>query len=340
MFRITPVSPRTNRGAPGTRGLVARLLLCILPFAPGLAVAADWPTQQAIRFVVPASAGGSLDTLTRPLAQRLSESLGQAVVVDNRGGAAGMVGADHVAKSKPDGYTFLMGAIHHAIIPGVYDKVPYDSKTDLVGVAHIGKVPNMVIVGKSVPAETPQELIAWIRSDPGKVSYGTGGAGALHHIASEMFKAGIGTPEVVGVHYRGSSPAIRDLLAGQIHMMFETMPGAAAQVRADRVKPIAVTSRERSPAFPDVPTLAESGLDGFEVVTWYGVFAPAGTPPAVIERMHSEIAQALQSDALRETWKAAGVDAIEQSQADFHAYWLTEVDRWTSAARKLDITMN
>lgn len=319
---------------------IAGLTACIVSLAPGMAGANEWPAQQPIRLVVPASAGGSLDTLTRPLAQRLSEALGQAVVVDNRGGAAGMVGADHVAKSSPDGYTFLMGAIHHAIIPGVYKRVPYDSKIDLIGVAHIGDVPNMVIVGKSVPANTPAELVAWIKANPGKVSYGTGGAGALHHVATEMFKAEIGTPDVVGIHYRGSAPAIRDLLAGEIQLMFETMPAAAVQVRAGRVKPIAVTSRKRSKAFPEVHTLAESVVDGFEVVTWYGVFAPAGTPQKIINRMHAEVTRALQRDDLRKVWQNAGVDFSDQSQADFNRYWHGEVDRWSAAARNLGITAN
>ncbi len=325
-----------SRAARLLRGIT--LAACALAAAGAQAQA--WPTQQPIRLIVPASAGGSLDTLTRPLAQHLGEALKQAVVVENRGGAAGMVGAEHVAKSAPDGYTFLMGAIHHAIIPGVYAEVPYDSKNGLVGVAHIGETPNMVIVSKRVPVETPQELVAWIKANPGKVSYGTGGAGALHHVATEMFKAEVGTPDMAAIHYRGSSQAIRDILAGHIQVMFETMPTAAVQVRAKRVKAVAVTSPQRTEAFPDVPTLAETVMPGFQVMTWYGVFAPKGTPPEVVSRMHEEIARALQREDMREVWKTAGVEAVNMPQPDFQRFWVAEVDRWSGAARKFGITAN
>jgi tripartite-type tricarboxylate transporter receptor subunit TctC len=317
--------------------LFAAAALLLTPAQAQTAAAAGaqpsaWPGKQPIRLLVPASPGGSLDALTRPLAARLGEVLGQTVVVENRGGAGGVLGADLVAKAPADGYTFLMGAIHHAIAPGVYPKMPYDSARDLQGVAHIGTVPNMVIVNDQVPAKTLAEFVAWAKRNPGKANYATGGAGTLHHLSTEMFKNQAGI-FVVPIHYRGSGPAVIDLIANNVQLMFETLPSAAVQVRAGKLKALAVTSLQRSPAFPQVPTIAESGYPGFEATTWYGVMAPAKTPPEVVKLMNEAVNKALRRDDIVAAWRSLGVEATPMPADRFQAFWLGEIKRWGDTAR-------
>lgn len=305
--------------------------------APALAQN-SWPHKQPIRFIVPASAGGSLDALTRPLAAQLTTLLGQQVIVDNRGGAGGVLGADLTAKAAPDGYTFLLAATHHAIAPGVYPRLPYDSARDLVGVAHIGNVPNMVVVSEKMPTKTLGQFVAWAKANPDKVNYATGGAGTLIHVASEMFASQAGI-KMVPIHYRGSAPAIVDLVSGNVQVMFETLPSAAVQVRGGKLRALAVTSTTRNPAFPDVPTLAESGFPGFDVTTWYGLLAPAGTPPEAIKAMNAAVAAALQREEIRKTWKTLGVDSTPMSADVFQTFWLQEITRWTAVAKAQGVTV-
>lgn len=317
-------------------GCAAALALLALPAA---VAAQAWPQKQPVRLLVPASAGGSLDLLTRPLAQKLTALLGQQVIVENRGGAGGMVGADAVAKSPVDGYTFLMGAVHHAILPGVYRKVPYDSERDLAGVSLIATVPNVAVVSPAVPAASLAELVAWAKANPKAANFGTGGAGTLHHLTGEIFKARAGVP-MQAVHYKGSGPAITDLVAGQIQFMFETMPSALNQIRAGKLKPVAVTSGRRAPQLPDVPTMAEAGFGPLEVTTWYGIFAPGGTPADIVAAMNRAVGEALRSDELRTVWQAAGAEAGDLSPADFQRFWAAEIRRWTEIARANAITLD
>ena len=329
------------QGPSRRRRLVAALALAgcaplagLLAGAP--ARAADWPAQQPIRLVVPAPAGGSLDILSRPLAAKLAGILGQAVVVENRGGAGGMVGADYVSKAAPDGYTFLMGAIHHAIGATVNRNLVFDPARELVGVANIGTTPNVAIVNNRLPVRTPQELVAWLKQRGDKANYATGGPGTLQHLSMEWFKSLTGV-QAMTVHYRGSSPAMSDLLGGQVDLMFETMPLALAQTRADAVRAVAVTSRERSPALPDLPTFNETVAPGFAVSSWYGVMAPAATPRPILDRMHQAIEQALAMPDIVQTWQSAGVQPQPMSQAEFQAFWLGEIDRWGKIADEHDI---
>ncbi len=309
--------------------------------APCLAAAAAadaWPGSQPIRLVVPASAGGSLDVLTRPLAQQLSKELGANVIVENRGGAAGMIGADHVAKSAPDGHTFLMGAIHHAIAATVLKNVSFDPRKDLVAVSAIGSTPNVLMVTAKVPVKTPDEFVAWIKKESAP-NYATGGPGGLHHLSAEQLSRQVGF-NAQAVHYRGSSPAMTDLISGQVHFMLETMPAAINQIKAGSTTAVAVTSRERSPVFPDVPTLDESIAKDFDVETWYGIMAPAGTPPAIVEGMQKAVANALQTPELKKVWDAAGTSAPSAEQADFQPYWLAEIDRWGQIAKDNNISLD
>jgi tripartite-type tricarboxylate transporter receptor subunit TctC len=313
--------------------IAAAVLVAAVP-----ATAQGWPQKQTVKLVVPASAGGSLDLLTRPLAQRLGEVLGQQVIVENRGGAGGMVGADAVAKAAPDGYTFLMGAVHHAILPGVYRKVPYDSARDLAGVALIATVPNVVVVNPQLPARTLAEFVAWAKANPGQANFGTGGAGTLHHLTGEVFKARTGVA-MQAVHYKGSGPAMTDLMAGQIQIMFETMPSALVHIRSRKLWPLAVTSAARAPQLPDVPTLRELGYP-VEATTWYGVFAPAATPAPIVAAMHRALEDALGRDDVRATWTSAGADAPRLSTAEFQRFWLAEIERWTETARANGVALD
>ena len=322
------------------RHLAAFALACGIPLL-SLAVgsqahAAQWPAQQPIKLVVPAPAGGSLDILSRPLAVKLAEILGQTVVVENRGGAGGMVGADYVAKSTPDGYTFLMGAIHHAIGATVNRNLVFEPSKELVGVANIGTTPNVVIVNNRLPVHTPQEVVAWLKQQGDKANYATGGPGTLQHLSMEWFKS-LTDVKAMAVHYRGSSPAMSDLLGGQVDLMFETMPLALAQTRAGAVRAIGVTSQERSPALPDLPTLNETVAPGFAVSSWYGVMAPSAVPQPILQRMHQAIEQALAMPDIVQTWQSAGVQPQPMSQAEFQAFWLSEITRWGKIASEHNI---
>ncbi|AKQ61491.1 Bug family tripartite tricarboxylate transporter substrate binding protein [Bordetella hinzii] len=317
--------PKGNRA----RGWLAALFA----LAACGAQAATWPAQQPIRLIVPAAPGGSLDILSRPLATQLGAVLGQTVIVENRGGAGGMLGADYAAKATPDGYTFLMGAVHHAIGATVNHNLMFKPERDLVAVASIGTTPNVVIVNKKLPVNTPQELVAWMKQKGDSANYATGGPGTLQHLSMEWFKSVAGV-KAVAVHYRGSAPAMSDLLGGQVDLMFETMPLALAQTRSGAVRAIAVTSQARAPALPALPTLGETVAPGFAVSSWYGVMAPAGTPPAIMDRMHDAIERALETPELKKVWDGAGVQPDPMSRAQFQAFWLDDIQRWGKIARE------
>lgn len=300
------------------------------------AQAADWPGSQPVRLVVPASAGGSLDTLARPLAQAMSEISGGTFIVENRGGAAGMIGADNVAKSAPDGYSFLFGAVHHTILPVVY-KVPYDTATDLRPIGLFATVPNVVLVHKDAPYQSLEALIEYAKANPGDLNYGTGGKGTLHHLTTEAFKKITGT-EMEAVHYKGSGPALNDLLGQQIQLMFETMPAALGQIRGGNLKALAVTSPERSFALPDVPTLAEAGVPDLAVTTWYGFFAPGKLPDDIAEKMNALMKEALATERLQTLWQEYGAISTGQGSDDFPAFVQSEMQRWADIAQDVGLS--
>ncbi|MGE4335792.1 MAG: Bug family tripartite tricarboxylate transporter substrate binding protein [Pigmentiphaga sp.] len=317
------------------RSLAAVALVAAGP-ASMAAPAADWPGERPVRLVVPASAGGSLDTLARPLAQAMSELSGGNFIVENRGGAAGMIGADNVVKSDPDGYSFLFGAVHHTILPVVY-KVPYDTATDLRPIGLFATVPNVVLVHKDAPYQTLEDLIAYAKAHPDELNYGTGGKGGLHHLTTEAFKKATGTT-MEAVHYKGSGPAINDLLGQQIQLMFETMPSALGQIRGGTLRALAVTSPERSFALPDVPTLAESGVPDLAVTTWYGFFAPGDLPDDIAEKMNALMIQALQTEKIQALWKEYGAVTDGQGSDDFPAFVRSELDRWATIANEVGLS--
>ncbi len=304
---------------------------------PLTAAANDWPGDRPVRLVVPASAGGSLDTLARPLAQAMSELSGGTFVVENRGGAAGMIGAHDIVRSDADGHHFLFGAVHHTILPVVYD-VPYDTATDLLPIGVFATVPNVVLVHKDAPYQTLEELIEYAKTNPGELNYGTGGKGGLHHLTTEAFKGITGT-EMEGIHYKGSGPAVTDLLSQQIQVMFETMPSALGQIRGGALNALAVTSPERSFALPDVPTLQESGID-LAVTTWYGFFAPADLSEDIAQEMHDLMVEALQTEEIQSLWKEYGAITDGPGSDDFPAFVKSELERWETIANDVGLEPN
>ena len=297
--------------------------------------------NKPIRLVVPFPAAGTTDILARDIGQRLTETLGQPVVIDNRPGAAGNVGSDIVAKSAPDGYTLLMCTVSsHAINPGLYSKLPYDHIKDFAPVILVARVPNVLEVNPGVPVYTVADLIKLAKEKPGEINFASSGSGTSIHLSGELFKTMTGV-NMVHVPYKGSAPAITDLIGGQVQVMFDNLPSSLQQIKAGKLRAIAVTSAQRSPALPDLPTIAESGLPGFEATSWFGVLAPAGTPPAIINRLNAEINKWLQSPDGKEKLLAQGA-LIEPrgesvtaggSPEQFAAFIRSETDKWAKVIK-------
>lgn len=292
--------------------------------------------DRPIRAVVPFPPGNASDLATRTIAEPLAKRLGQPVVVDNRPGAAGTIGADMVAKAKPDGYTLLGTSSAFSVTPSVYKKLPYDAERDLVPVAPIGWTVMMLVATTSFPANNVQELIAVLKANPGKYSYAHLGAGALSQMVMELLKQMAGV-DVVGVPYKGSGQALTDLMGGQLPLMFDGLTSANPQVKAGRIKALAVSSKQRTRFAPDVPPLAGSGIPAlrdYDVQAWTGIFAPAGTPKAIVDRLNAEIGQIVQNPEVRERLAAQNLEAFPpMTQSDFAAYMKAEFDRWRQVAR-------
>ncbi len=317
--------------------LVAAVLL-VSPWSAPAADAQPWPTRP-IRLVVPFPPGGGTDTFARPLAAKLQAQLGQPVVIDNKGGAGGTIGADIVAKAAPDGYTFLVGAVHHTVAVTAYKKLPYDLDRDLVPVTGIAYVPDVLVVNPKVPVKTLQELIAYAKANPGKVNFGSSGNGTTRHLAGEIFNQKTGT-SMTHVPYKGSGPAMTGLLGGEIELIFEGLGSASSHIRAGKIRALAVTSPKRSPAFPDIPTTAEAGVPGFESLSWYGLWAPAGTPREIVARMQAEVARAFESPDLRKTWFDQGAEPGGEPTADFARYVKAETEKWGKVVRDSGVTLD
>jgi tripartite-type tricarboxylate transporter receptor subunit TctC len=296
---------------------------------PGIAAAqAQAYPSKPIRFVVPYPPGGPLDTVARLTAQSVSESMRQPVIVDNKPGAGGNIGADIVAKAPPDGYTILMGAVAtHAINPSLYASIPYDAVRDFAPVTQLAATPNVLIVNPSVPASSVREFIAYAKANPGKLNFGSGSTGSAGHLAGELFKAQAGV-EMTHVPYKGAAPAMQDLVGGQIQVMFDNLASALGQVRAGKVKALAVTTAKRTALAPELPTIAESGLPGFDISTWFGVFVPAGTPRDVVDRLHREFTRALAVPGIREKVVGLGAEPVGNRPEEFAAYIQREADKY------------
>jgi tripartite-type tricarboxylate transporter receptor subunit TctC len=290
--------------------LIAALLFILLPLcgaAAQPATAGVYPAKP-IRFVVPYPPGGPLDIMARGIGARLTENWGQPVVVDNRPGAGGNIGADFVAKSAPDGYTLLMGAVAtHAINPSLYAKMPYDPVKDFAPVALVAVVPNVLVVHPSLAVRSVKELIELARAKPGYLNFASGSTGSTGHLAGELFKTLAGI-DMVHIPYKGAAPAMQDLLAGQVQMMFDNLANSLPQVRAGKLRALAVTTTQRSPAVPELPTVSESGLPGFDLSTWFGVMVPVGTPADILAQLNYGVVRALGSRELADRLAAMGAE--------------------------------
>ena len=270
----------------------------------------------------------------RGIAQKLQEAWSQPVVVDNRPGAGGGIGADLVAKSPGDGYTLLMGAVStHAINPSLYAKIPYDPQKDFVPVALVAQVPNVLVVNPALPVQSVKDLIAYAKANPGSLSFGSGSTGSTGHLAGELFKTMAGV-DMVHIPYKGGAPAMQDLLAGQTQLMFDNLANALPQVKAGKLRAIAVTTVARAPSVPELPTIAESGLPGFDLTTWFGIFAPAGTPPEVVAKLNAEIAKALSAKELAERLAAMGTVPPEDNTPErFAAFVRSEAAKYARVVK-------
>src|SRR5690606_29057618 len=284
------------------------------------AAAQAWPARP-IRFVVPYPPGGPLDQVARALAEKLREPLGQPVVVENRPGAGGNIGADLVAKAAPDGYSIVMGAVAtHAINPYLYAKMPYDANRDFTPITRVATVPNVLVLNpqtaERLGIRSLRDLIAYARKNPGKLNYGSGGNGSAGHLAGELLEAQAGI-SMVHIPYGGAAPAQLGLLAGQTDLMFDNLASATPQIRAGKLQAFAVTTPQRSSFFPELPTVAESGLKDFDISTWFGVFAPAGTPRPIVDRLNTEFTRALSAPDIRERLARMGAEPSPMSPEAF-----------------------
>jgi tripartite-type tricarboxylate transporter receptor subunit TctC len=291
-----------------TRRHVVQALAVAATLAAGSAFAQAWPAKP-VTLIVPFPAGGTTDVLARALAEKLQTSLGQPVIVESKPGAGATLGADFVAKSKPDGHTLLVGAVHHTIASSVYKKLPYDFQKDLAPITEIALVPNVLVVNAVTPAKNVAELVALLKSQPGKHSYGSNGNGTAQHLIGTQFENMTGT-DFSHIPYKGSGPLATDLLGGQITMSFDTVTPVLPHIKAGKLRPLAVTTARRSSALPDVPTLDEAGLKGFNIGTWFGVLAPVATPKDIVARLNSEMVKVIQSQDFRKRMAEIGAEPI------------------------------
>ena len=308
--------------------IVARVLLgAALTLCASVLHAQAWPAKP-IRLIVPSPPGDGSDLMARSVGQRLAEALGQQVIVDNRPGAGGRLGTELAAKAAPDGYTLIMGnAGSHAINAALYKDLPYDIERDFVPITQVMRAPNVLVVTASLPVTSVKELIALYKANPGKYSYGSGGNGSSAHLSAELFKSMAGV-DVVHVPYKGATPALTDVIAGQVAMFMGNLPPAAGHIKSGRVKALAVTTAQRSALVPDLPTVSESGLPGYETVAWFGLFAPTGTPKDIVQRIADETAKAVQRPEIREAITALGGEPVGNSPSAFAAIVKGDLAKW------------
>jgi tripartite-type tricarboxylate transporter receptor subunit TctC len=306
--------------------------------APSQAFAQEYPNRP-VRIVVPYSAGGASDAPMRVIAQELARQLGQGVVVENKPGQGAMIGGEMVARAAPDGYTLLLASNPHAISANLYDKLGFDPLEDFAPISLFGREPSVLVVHPSFPAQNLREFIAYTKARPGQVNYASSGNGSAQHLFTAMFESAAGL-KMTHVPYRGSAPAVQDVVAGQVPV---TMPGLAAMIphiRERRLRPLATTGATRSPLLPDVPTLAESGFPGFSAYVWSGLMAPKGTPPAVIERLHRELAAAMRTPAVRAFMEKAAIEEIITTPAEMQAFIRQEKERSGKVIREAGVRVD
>ena len=305
----------------------------MLALVAGAVVAQQWPSKP-IKWVVPFAPGGTTDILARTIGEKLSVTLGQPIIVDNKPGAGGGVGADQVAKSPADGYTIMGGTIStHAINASLYSNLPYDPVRDFAPITLIVRVPNMLVVNPELPAKDVRELIALLKASPGKYSFASSGNGTSQHLSGELFKTMTGV-EMQHIPYRGSPPALADVVGGQVAMTFDNITTAWPLVKGGKLRALAVTTAKRSPIAPDVPTLAESGLPGYEIGSWQGVFAPAGVSTEIVKRLNTEIVRIINAPDVRQKLVDMGAEPAPNTPEEFAAMVKAEVAKWADVVRK------
>ena len=311
------------------------------PVAPAAApesrdpAASGYPNRP-LRWVVPYAPGGGADTVARVVGQKLAESWAQQVVIDNRPGAAGIVGADVVAKAKPDGYTILMAATPHAVNVSMHNQLPFDLTRDFAAVTLVASFPNILVMHPSVPVTSIKELVALAKSRPGQLNFASNGNGTSPHLAMELFKTMAGV-SMMHVPYKASSQAITDLLGGQVSLMFPNLPSALPHVKTRKLKALAVTGIRRSPAAPDIPTMAEDGVPGYAADTWNGVLLPAATPRGIVLRLNSELVKVLNMPDLKQRLLTLGAETLGSTPEEFSAYVTTEITKWALVIKKAGI---
>ncbi|MEI6761055.1 MAG: tripartite tricarboxylate transporter substrate binding protein [Betaproteobacteria bacterium] len=290
-----------------------------------------WPTKP-VTLVVPFPAGGGTDAFARPLSAQFAKQTGKTMVIDNRGGAGGTLGAGVAAKAAPDGYTLFMGAVHHAIAPSMYPKLDYDIEKDFIPLALMANVPQVLVVNPKSVSGDFKAFLAQLKANPGRLNYGSAGTGTSHHLAGELFKQQTGT-FITHIPYTGAGPALRDLISGQVDMMFDGLGSSAGHIKGGRIKALMVSGLKRNPAFPDVPCAAELGLPDYTVTTWYGLWTPKGTPADVQARILEEIRRAAATDELKAIWASNGADFGSQSPAQFGSFVSAEIKRWAAVVK-------
>lgn len=309
-------------------GLMAAAVVAALP-----AQAQSWPSKP-ITFLNPFPAGGGTDTFARPIAARMSQTLGQQVIIENQGGAGGTVGAANVAKRAPDGYNWFFGAVHHTIAESLYTRLPYSLERDFEPITVAAFIPNVVVVHPkhADKLKTLKDLIDYARANPGKLNYGSAGSGTTHHLAVELFKTMTKT-FIVHIPYRGAGPLMLDLLAGQVDLAFDGMGTSSVQIKGGKLIPLAVTSTSRNPVLPNVPTMAEAGVPGYEVRTWYALWALKGTPQAAKDRVYKDMVAAMNTPELKKIWAEQGATPGGMPPAEMAALVKSEIAKWAKVVK-------
>lgn len=315
----------------------ASLMVAFLIVAPQVTSAQDYPNR-SIRMVVPFSPGGSTDTLARLVSRKLNERFAQPVVVEIRAGGGGNIGADYVAKAPPDGYTLLTAGIPQAIGQTLFRNLPYSMERDLAPVTLLASFPSVISVHPSLPVKTIKELFALARKRPGELNFGAN-PGSPNHLAVELLNV-LGKVKMVHIPYKGAAPVVTDLVAGHLHLASTGLPSSMAMIKAGRLRPIAVTGATRTPTLPDVPTVQESGVPGYEVISWYGVFAPAKTPNAIVERLHAELVVALKAPEVLERLSALGAEPSGKGPQEFGRFVREEIGKWAEVVKASGATVN
>ncbi|MEO8752489.1 MAG: tripartite tricarboxylate transporter substrate binding protein [Casimicrobiaceae bacterium] len=309
----------------------------VIAFAPA-ATAQRYP-DHPVKLIVPVPPGGGVDLLSRAIGTKMQLSMGQPVVIDNKAGASAAIGTEALAKAPPDGYTIMMGYSAHATNPIFSTTLPYDTNKDFSAIAHVGYIPLILVVNANSPYKTLQELIAAAKANPGKLQFASGGAGAGAHLSGELLKSTAGV-DVIHVPYKGNAPALNDLLGGQVTMMFDTITTALPHVKSGKLRALAVTSTKRSPLAPELPTMIEAGLPGFDISAWYVMFAPANLPKDIMQRLNAEVNKAIADPELRKTLSEQGVEFTGGTPVEADKFVKSELDRWAMIIKTRGMSAN